>query len=187
MPDTSPPDSPSSDGDLVDLAIPYALDAVSAAERVDIEHRLRAADHVTGRTFDDLVRGAREAMGALSVLDAQPPPARVEARILAALDSRPGARSDVHTGLRTDHAEGEPPSAPGTRAEATGTRAGHDLAGARRRRRVARLLTAAGGARGGGGRGRRGVGGEHRGGPPPPRAAPPQPPHPPPPPPPPPP
>ncbi|WP_280396772.1 RskA family anti-sigma factor [Nocardia carnea] len=133
MPDTSPPDSPSSDGDLVDLAIPYALDAVSAAERVDIEHRLRAADHVTGRTFDDLVRGAREAMGALSVLDAQPPPARVEARILAALDSRPGARSDVHTGLRTDHAEGEPPSAPGTRAEATGTRPRPRFGGARPR------------------------------------------------------
>ncbi|MFI5714832.1 anti-sigma factor domain-containing protein [Nocardia sp. NPDC051750] len=123
MPDTSPPDSPGSNGDLVDLAIPYALDAVSAAESDDIEQRLRTADPADARSFENVVRDIREAMGALSILDAQAPPARVEARILAALDSRPGARSDVHTGERQSASAGRD-QLPGTDTPASRDSAG---------------------------------------------------------------
>ncbi|MFI1463948.1 anti-sigma factor [Nocardia carnea] len=147
MPDNSPPDSPDNHGDLVDLAFPYALDAVSAAESADIEQRLRAADHETARVFDGVVREVREAMSALSVLDAQEPPARVEARILAALAAGPGARSDVHTGARrTDSGEHhpsatEPPGIQGDTAAAADT---DELARARRRRlRLSGLAAAA--------------------------------------------
>ncbi|WP_327149025.1 anti-sigma factor [Nocardia sp. NBC_01329] len=97
MPDTAPPDSPENSGDLLDLAFPYALDAVAAAEEAEIEQRVRAADPETARSFDGTVREVREAMAALSVLDAQTPPARIEARILAALDHPPGARSAVRS------------------------------------------------------------------------------------------
>lgn len=151
MPDTSPPDSPDNHGDLVDLAFPYALDAVSAVESADIEQRLRAADQGTVRAFDSVVRDVREAMGALSVLDAQEPPASVEARILAALGSRPGARSDVHTGARRpDPGELSPSREPqDPRADAAVSDPGgrpadaDELARARRRRRRLSGLAAA--------------------------------------------
>ncbi|GGL26674.1 anti-sigma factor [Nocardia jinanensis] len=102
MPDTSPPDSPENSGDLLDLAFPYALDAVATAEGAEIEQRLHTADPSTVRAFDGTVREVREAMAALSVLDAQAPPARVEARIRAALDGVPGARSTVQGIARPD-------------------------------------------------------------------------------------
>lgn len=150
MPDISPPDSPANHGDLVDLAFPYALDAVSAAESADIEQRLRAADRETARAFDSVVRDVREAMGALSVLDAQDPPARVEARILAALGSRPGARSDVHTGAgRSDpgaqspSAAGPPDPQPDTPVAGPSGTPADELARARRRRRRLSGLAAA--------------------------------------------
>ncbi|WP_063041991.1 anti-sigma factor [Nocardia grenadensis] len=101
MPDTSPPDSPENGGDLLDLAFPYALDAVDTAEGGEIEERMDAADPATVRAFQDTVREVREAMAALSVLDAQAPPARVEARILASLEQAPGARSAVRWPLRS--------------------------------------------------------------------------------------
>ncbi|NUS95737.1 MAG: anti-sigma factor [Nocardia sp.] len=122
MPDTAPPDSPENSGDLLDLAFPYALDAVAAAEAAEIEQRLRAADPATVRDFEATVREVREAMAALSVLDAQTPPAEIEARILAALDSAPGARSAVrpdpphHDTSGPGAAPTEPPG-PGTTDE----------------------------------------------------------------------
>lgn len=143
MPDTSPPDSPDNHGDLVDLAFPYALDAVSAAESADIEQRLHAADQDTVRVFDSVVRDVREAMGALSVLDAQEPPARVEAAILSALGSRPGAHSELHTGARRADIGEQQPSAtesPGTPDDTDAD----ELARARRRRlRLSGLAAAA--------------------------------------------
>lgn len=144
MPDNSPPDSPDNHGDLVDLAFPYALDAVSAAEGADIEQRVRAADQETARAFDGVVREVREAMSALSVLDAQEPPARVEARILAALGARPGARSDVHIGARRtdlDERDTSATESPGIQDDTSDT---DELARTRRRRlRLSGLAAAA--------------------------------------------
>ncbi len=78
MPDTS--------DDLLELAIPYALDAVGDSERGDVEHRLAGAGHDLAQTFSTVVREVRDTMGALSVLDATAPAPDLETRILAALD-----------------------------------------------------------------------------------------------------
>ncbi|TLF74725.1 anti-sigma factor [Nocardia cyriacigeorgica] len=93
MTDAPPPEHPD-DHDLLDLAHPYALDAVSDAERASIEHRLRACDPDIRRAFDEIVRQVREAMGALSVLDAQAPPQELEGRILEAIAERGAAGHD---------------------------------------------------------------------------------------------
>ncbi|WP_036506702.1 anti-sigma factor [Nocardia aobensis] len=79
MPDTS-------EHELLDLAYPYALDAVGDSERDEIEQRVATAGPETSRAFTVVVRGVRETMGALSVLDAKEPAPELEARILAALD-----------------------------------------------------------------------------------------------------
>ncbi|AHH22065.1 putative anti-sigma-K factor RskA [Nocardia nova SH22a] len=71
--------------DPLDLAYPYALDAVSDAERDDIERQL-AADGELARTFTTVVRDIRDTMGELSVLDATDPAPELESRILAELD-----------------------------------------------------------------------------------------------------
>ncbi|WP_030524505.1 anti-sigma factor [Nocardia rhamnosiphila] len=135
MPDTAPPDSPENSGDLLDLAFPYALDAVDSAEGAEIEQRVRAADPATVRAFEGTVRDVREAMAALSVLDARTPPARIEARILAALDHAPGARSAVRQPARpaAPH-DDDLGSTAAAHAASTETGAGHtdELARARR-------------------------------------------------------
>ena len=66
-----------------DLTVPYALHAVSAAERDEIEDQLGRGDQDVARLFYDEVRAIREAMAALStVTELEPPPALRE-RILA--------------------------------------------------------------------------------------------------------
>ncbi|TLG06304.1 anti-sigma factor [Nocardia cyriacigeorgica] len=93
MTDAPPPEHPD-DHDLLDLAHPYALDAISDAERASIEHRLCVCDPDIRRAFDETVREVREAMGALSVLDAQAPPQELEGRILEAIAERGAAGHD---------------------------------------------------------------------------------------------
>ncbi|WP_425299538.1 RskA family anti-sigma factor, partial [Nocardia cyriacigeorgica] len=90
MTDAPSPEHPD-DHDLLDLAHLYALDAVSDTERASIEHRLRVCDPDIRRAFDDIVRETREAMGALSILDAKAPPQQLEAKILAAIAERAAA------------------------------------------------------------------------------------------------
>ncbi|MFC9437964.1 anti-sigma factor domain-containing protein [Nocardia sp. NPDC057030] len=72
--------------DLLDLAYPYAMDAVAELERRTIEHRLRDADQETSDAFAAIVSGVRETLAALTVLDATPPPAQLEISLLRALD-----------------------------------------------------------------------------------------------------
>ncbi|MEU6562274.1 anti-sigma factor [Nocardia nova] len=74
--------------DLLDLAYPYALDAVSDSERDDIEQRLGAAEEEFARTFTTAVRDIRDTLGELSILDATAPSPELESRILAELDRR---------------------------------------------------------------------------------------------------
>ncbi|WP_024801685.1 anti-sigma factor domain-containing protein [Nocardia sp. BMG51109] len=88
MPDTTRPDDA-----LLELAYPYALDAVTDPERRTIERRLATSDPETSHDFDEIVHDVREAMGSLAILDAQAAPPEVEARILARLDDSP-ARGD---------------------------------------------------------------------------------------------
>ncbi|MGX1806223.1 anti-sigma factor [Nocardia sp. NPDC055321] len=72
--------------DLAELAYPYALDAVSESERAEIERRRERADRVTAAEFDAGVSAVRESMAELSLLDACPPPAEAEDRLMRALD-----------------------------------------------------------------------------------------------------
>lgn len=72
------------DDELLELAVPYALDAVSDGERDAIESRLVSASVPVADAFYDEVRAVRETMAALSATDAEDPPAALRERILAA-------------------------------------------------------------------------------------------------------
>lgn len=76
-------DSPG--GELIDLAVPYALHAVSDAERDEIESRLVHAGLPMADAFYDEVRAVRETMAAASSASAEEPPADLRQRLLAAV------------------------------------------------------------------------------------------------------
>lgn len=139
MTDAPSPEHPD-DHDLLDLAHLYALDAVSDTERASIEHRLRVCDPDIRRAFDDIVRETREAMGALSILDAKAPPQELEGKILKAIAERDAAGpAEVSGGNRLGAPAGTQPHE-GTRGD-DGT---DDLAAARlRRRKLMRWAAAA--------------------------------------------
>lgn len=71
------------DDGLLELAVPYALDAVSDGERDEIESRLASAPLPIADAFYDEVRGVRETMAVVSAADAEEPPAHLREQILA--------------------------------------------------------------------------------------------------------
>ncbi len=71
------------DGDLLDLAVPYALHALPDDERDDIESRLAHAGLQEADAFYDEVRAIRETMAVVSAVSAQEPPAELRDRLLA--------------------------------------------------------------------------------------------------------
>jgi anti-sigma-K factor RskA len=75
------------DFELIQLAGPYALHALSAAERAAIERRVAAAPSPVAAAFDDEVRAVRETMAALSAATAVEPPAHLRAATLGAVSS----------------------------------------------------------------------------------------------------
>ncbi|MEY8015218.1 anti-sigma factor domain-containing protein [Mycobacterium servetii] len=77
--------------ELLELAAPYALDAVSDAERVDIERRVAAAPRPLAAAFEAEVRAIRETLAVASAAIAVEPPPRLRAATLAAAES-PGKR-----------------------------------------------------------------------------------------------
>ncbi len=79
-------------GDLLELAVPYALHAVSDDERDEIEARLAGAGLHVADAFYDEVRAVRETMAVVSVVSAEEPPADLRARLLATV-----AGDNVHT------------------------------------------------------------------------------------------
>ncbi|MFE6860915.1 anti-sigma factor domain-containing protein [Nocardia sp. NPDC057668] len=81
--------------DLLDYAYPYALDALTDAERDDLEHALTRADSAVADSFRTTVRDIREAMATMSVLDAHPAPPSVEAALNRALDAEQGIATPV--------------------------------------------------------------------------------------------
>lgn len=78
------------DGELIELAVPYALHALSDAERDDIETRLAAAGLPAADAFYDEVRAVRETMAVVSAASAAEPPAALRDRLLSAV-GRDGA------------------------------------------------------------------------------------------------
>lgn len=79
--------------DLMTLATPYALHAVSQAENDDIERQLTTAPELVLRAFADEVRAVRETMAVVSSATAIEPPDGLRDRLLAAVnDNAPGRR-----------------------------------------------------------------------------------------------
>ncbi|OBF58345.1 anti-sigma factor [Mycobacterium sp. 852002-53434_SCH5985345] len=74
--------------ELLELATPYALDAVSDEERAEIERRVAAAPRSVAAAFDDEVRAIRETMAVVSATTAVEPPARLRAATLSAIPAR---------------------------------------------------------------------------------------------------
>ena len=70
------------DPDLIALATPYALHAVSEAEAAEIERRVDAAPPPVAQAFADEVRAVRETMAAMSSATAAEPPDRLRDRLL---------------------------------------------------------------------------------------------------------
>jgi hypothetical protein len=72
------------DFELLELATPYALHAVSDTERAEIERRVAAAPSPVAAAFNDEVRAIRETMAVVSAATAAEPPAHLRAATLAA-------------------------------------------------------------------------------------------------------
>jgi Anti-sigma-K factor RskA, N-terminal domain/Anti-sigma-K factor rskA, C-terminal len=77
----------SSEFELLELATPYALDAVSENERAAIETHIAAAPAAVAAAFDDEVRLVRETMAAVSAWTPVEPPAALRGRLLASVRS----------------------------------------------------------------------------------------------------
>jgi anti-sigma-K factor RskA len=73
------------DFELLELATPYALHAVSDAERAEIERRAAAAPSPVAAAFNDEVRAVRETMAVVSAATATEPPAHLRAATLSAV------------------------------------------------------------------------------------------------------
>jgi anti-sigma-K factor RskA len=75
------------DFELLELAAPYAMHAVSDEERADIDRRVAAAPSAVAAAFNDEVRAVRETMAVVSAATAAAPPARLRGAILAPNES----------------------------------------------------------------------------------------------------
>jgi hypothetical protein len=73
--------------DLIALATPYALHAMSETELADIERRVAAAPPDVARAFDDEVRAVRETMAVVSASTAVEPPAALRDRVLSGIST----------------------------------------------------------------------------------------------------
>ncbi|OBA63905.1 anti-sigma factor [Mycobacterium sp. 1100029.7] len=73
--------------ELLELATPYALHAVSDDERADIERQLEAAPASVAAAFGEEVRAVRETMAVVSGATIAEPPARLRAAVLAQVAS----------------------------------------------------------------------------------------------------
>ena len=71
------------DFELLELATPYALDAVTDDERGVIERRVAAAPRAVAYAFHSEVRTVRETMTAVSASTALEPPAHLRSQVLA--------------------------------------------------------------------------------------------------------
>lgn len=82
--------------ELVELAVPYALHALSDAERAEVEDRLALAGLPVADAFYDEVRAVRETMAVVSATTAQDPPAGLRARLLSAIGDEAAGGTDVN-------------------------------------------------------------------------------------------
>ncbi|HEY1843218.1 MAG TPA: anti-sigma factor [Mycobacterium sp.] len=85
--------------DLLGLATPYALNAISDTERAAIERQLAAAPAPVAAAFRDEVRAVRETVAVLSAATSAEPPDRLRSAVLAAARSDIAPRSRWRTAL----------------------------------------------------------------------------------------
>jgi anti-sigma-K factor RskA len=77
------------DPDLLALATPYALHAMSESEVADVDRRLAAAPAEVAQEFTDEVRAIRETMAVVSAATAVEPPQQLRDRVLAGVSAGP--------------------------------------------------------------------------------------------------
>lgn len=85
------------DFELLELATPYALHAVSDAERAAIDLQLAAAPPSVAEAFRNEVRAVHETMTAVSAATATEPPTHLRAAVLAVAQPDSGRRSRWRT------------------------------------------------------------------------------------------
>ena len=76
------------DFELLELATPYALHAMSDEEQANVDRRVAAAPSPVAAAFADEVRAVRETMAVVSVATATEPPAHLRTAALGAVKSR---------------------------------------------------------------------------------------------------
>jgi hypothetical protein len=76
------------DFELLELAAPYALHAMSDEERANLDRRVAAAPSAVAAAFNDEVRAVRETMAVVSAATEAEPPAHLRAATLAAVRAR---------------------------------------------------------------------------------------------------
>jgi anti-sigma-K factor RskA len=85
--------------ELLELATPYALNAISDSERAAIDRQLAAAPTTVAGAFGDEVRVVRETMAVISAATAAEPPDRVRATLLAGIQADTARRSRWRTAV----------------------------------------------------------------------------------------
>jgi anti-sigma-K factor RskA len=75
--------------DLIALATPYALDAMSESELADVDRLVAAAPDEVARAFTEEVRAIRETMAVMSAATAVEPPQQLRDRVLAEVGGDP--------------------------------------------------------------------------------------------------
>jgi anti-sigma-K factor RskA len=85
--------------ELLELATPYALNAISDSERVAIDRQLAAAPTTVAGAFGDEVRAVRETMAVISAATAAEPPDRLRAAVLAGIPADTARRSRWRTAV----------------------------------------------------------------------------------------
>jgi anti-sigma-K factor RskA len=76
------------DFELLELATPYALDAVTDDERAAIDRRVSAASGAVAQAFHTEVRAVRETMSVVATSTALEPPEHLRARVMAVATSK---------------------------------------------------------------------------------------------------
>ncbi len=85
--------------ELLELATPYALNAISDSERAAIDRQVAAAPTTVAGAFGDEVRAVRETMALVSAATAAEPPDRLRAAVLAGAQSDTARRSRWRTAV----------------------------------------------------------------------------------------
>ncbi len=85
--------------ELLELATPYALNAISETERAAIDRQLAAAPASVAEAFRAEVRAVHETMATVSATTAAEPPTRLRAAVLAAAQPQAVRRSRWRTAI----------------------------------------------------------------------------------------